>query len=112
MVDFILCVRTYVQMYVPDKIRILIVSGHKSKSQNWILFMSGHKSNSQNIKYGLFMSNVDPRKEQNMDYLCPDTSKNRKRWILFMSGHKSKSQKMDLIYVRTQVKIAKDGNYV
>ena len=53
--------------------------------------------------------------------LCPDTSQNRKRWIiyvqswipqrtkygLFMSGHKSKAQKMDLIYVRTQVKIAK-----
>ena len=55
---------------------------------------------------------VDHRKEQNMDYLCPDTSQNRKRWIRFMSGHKSKSQKMDLIYVRTQVKIAKDGNYV
>ena len=29
-----------------------------------------------------------------------------------VSGHKSKSQKMDLIYVRTQVKIAKYGNYV
>ncbi len=26
-----------------------------------------------------------------------------------MSGHKSKSQKMDLNYVRIQVKIAKDG---
>jgi len=26
-----------------------------------------------------------------------------------MSGHKSKSQKMDLNYVRAQVKIAKDG---
>ena len=31
-------VRTYVQVYVPDKIRILIKSGHKSKSQ------SGRKS--------------------------------------------------------------------
>ena len=26
-----------------------------------------------------------------------------------MSGHKSKLKKMDLIYVRTQVKIEKDG---
>ena len=25
---------------------------------------------------------VDPRIEQNMDYLCPDTSQNRKRWQL------------------------------
>ena len=41
------------------------------------------------------MSNSGPRKEQNMD--------------IIMSGHKSKSQKMDLNYVRTQVKIAKDG---
>ena len=32
-------------------------------------------------KYGLFMSNRGFRKEQNMDYLCPDTSQNRKRWI-------------------------------
>ena len=41
------------------------------------------------------MSNRGPRKEQNMD--------------IIMSGHKSKPQKMDLNYVRTQVKIAKDG---
>jgi len=41
------------------------------------------------------MSNRGPRKEQNMD--------------IIMFGHKSKSQKMDLNYVRTQVKIAKDG---
>ena len=46
-------------------------------------------------KYGLFMSNRGFRKEQNMD--------------IIMSGHKSKSQKMDLNYVRTQVKIEKDG---
>ena len=43
-------------------------------------------------KYVLFMSNRGPHKEQK----------------IFMSGHKSKSQKMDLNYVRTQVKIAKD----
>ncbi len=30
---FVLCVRIYEQMYVPGKIRILIVSGHKSNSQ-------------------------------------------------------------------------------
>jgi len=34
-------VRTYVQIYVPDtdKIRILIMSGHKSKSQKMDLFV-------------------------------------------------------------------------
>jgi len=55
--------------------------------------------------------------------LCPDISQNVQIWIIyiqswtpqttkygiFMSGHKSKSQKMVLNYVRTQVKIAKDG---
>jgi len=50
------------------------------------------------LKYGLFMSNHGPRKEQSMD--------------IIISGHKSKSQKMDLIYVRTQVKIAKYGKFV
>jgi len=71
-------VRTYVQMYVPDKMRILIMSGHKSKPQKMDLFISGHKS-----------------KPQKMGYLYPivDPAKN-KIWI---------------IYVRIQVKIAKDG---
>ena len=36
-------------------------------------------------------------------------SPQRTKYGLSMFGHKSKSQKMDLIYVRTQVKIAKDG---
>jgi len=55
--------------------------------------------------------------------LCPDICQNVKIGIIYVqswtpqrtkygiciSGHKSKSQKMDLNYVRTQVKIVKDG---
>ncbi len=53
------CVRTYVQMYVPDKIRILFMSGYKSKSQNMAImctctlhhFFSGVKKSATEVNY-------------------------------------------------------------
>ena len=57
------CVRT-VQMYVPDKIWILIISGHNSKSQKMDLIYV--RAQVKITKYGFFMSNRGPDKEQNI----------------------------------------------
>jgi len=56
--------------------------------------MSGHKSKLK--KMDLFVR-------------TPDTSKNRKRWIIYVQSWIPAKNKIWIIYVRTQVKIAKDG---